>query len=120
MKRIIHPDGASEDFVVDPAGNITEYSDVNNYKRYYKYDCINRLIEVKGENGERTAYTYDAMNNVTSKINADGGTSLYEYSLSGMLIKVTDELSNEVEYDYDDMDQITEVRRISKGEMHLV
>jgi len=49
--RIVHPDGAADEFVIDAEGLLTEYRDARGNPRVYQYDSFGRLTSDSWPNG---------------------------------------------------------------------
>ena len=104
ISGIEYPDGTIEAYTYDANGNLESKTDRGGYIWHYQYDCLDRLTEARGAEGEHISFTYDAVGNVTSKTDALGNVTRYEYSLTGRLVRVIDALGNEAEYTYDEND----------------
>ena len=106
ITEVLYNDGNKVSYTYNPNGYVACKTDIYGVTLNYKYDSLNRLIEIIGSEGETKKYTYDALGNVTSMTDVLGNVTRYEYSPSGKLTKVTDALGNSAEYTYDLNDRL--------------
>lgn len=111
VTKVTYNDGMQERYTYNASGLVDSKTFINGVKLSYKYDSMNRLIEVSGTEKGAKKFTYDVLGNVTSMTDALGNVTKYEYSLSGKLVKVTDALGNYAEYTYDVNDRLIGVNQ---------
>lgn len=98
--KIIYPDGSSELFRYDKAGNLKEHTDQEGLVTSYEYDSFGRMICKKTPHTHES-FTYDSFN-LTSKTDSEGYTTYYEYDLAGR--KISEKLEDQViSYEYDSL-----------------
>jgi RHS repeat-associated protein len=90
----IYADGYTNRFEYDKLGNVTASIDPNNNRTEYKYDVLNRRIEVKDAQGNITKTAYDKVGNVISATDALNHSINFEYDALDRLIHITDALGN--------------------------
>ncbi len=120
----------SDQFEYDTAGNITATIDGRGNRTTYRYDVMNRLIEVISADpdgagpllplsnkteydpsgnpvkltnslGNAQTLEYDARNRLTRSIDAQNGSTSYQYDTIGNVIGMTDALGRETLQKYD-------------------
>ncbi len=93
---IHYPDGGTERFIRDGAGNRIKHILPEQYDPAtddgagygYTYDAEDRLTRVTGPSGEVVAaYVYDRMGNCIERKDALGGCHYYAYELRGKRIR---------------------------------
>ena len=110
--EIIYPGGVKEQFVYDPAGNLSEHRDIYGHLLKYEYDSLNRLTSLREENGKALMeYQYDVLGRLISEKDAGGHEKRYEFTAAGTLAAVTDALGNVTKYSYDLRDNLTGIQR---------
>lgn len=101
LKELL-PNGKSKEFTYDKMGNIIKAHDSNSSFEY-KYDALNRLVNVKDNNLlEEISYTYDAAGNRTN-INWLNSTRdiKYTYGNRNEVLSVTDDERKKTTFEYD-------------------
>ena len=116
--KISYPDGTSESYAYDAAGNMHSHTTITGKTERYVYDSLNRVTEIHGEDGFSRRFAYDAVGNLVSAENSLGEKTTYSYTLSGKLASVTDAAGTTTAYRYDPMDRMTEMLISGKGETH--
>jgi RHS repeat-associated protein len=84
----------------DALGNIIQTRDENSNRTTYKYDALNRLIEVRDALGAVTKTAYDKVGNITSVTDALGRLTTYSYDANNRLVSTTDPLSHSTTISY--------------------
>ena len=111
----------------DKLGNVTATIDADGNRTEYKYDALNRRIEVRDALGEvtkttynkvgkivsvtdalnhTTTYNYDVLNRQISVTDALGDTATTTYNAVGDIIATTDLLGHSTSYAYDNLDRL--------------
>jgi RHS repeat-associated protein len=95
---------ASYEYGADPAGNLTEITDVLNggYNRTFAYDDLNRLVTANSGTALWGAggYTYDSMGNMlTSTLGASARSFTYEGTTSRVQTATSGSVVTEMQYD---------------------
>jgi RHS repeat-associated protein len=85
----------------DANGNVTRWTDADGNTTTYRYDALNRLIQVVDAVGGVTRRTYDARGNVLAVEDPTGSTTKFAYDRSNRLVKETRPLGQETGYSYD-------------------
>lgn len=113
-------------------GNLTEIENEKGHSTTYKYDTIERLVEIQDPlNVEPTklthndldqttevtdprpvptTYTYNAFGDVVIEISTDTGPTLYTYNDAGNLIQRTDARLKTVNYTHDKLNRVASIR----------
>ena len=90
--RTIYEDGSVERCFYDGNGNLIKKVRPENYSREkddgpgitYTYDCMNRLTQVRDEDGQvRSTYAYDMSGHLVERTNGAGYTTYYTYDYLG-------------------------------------
>ncbi|MFC4104265.1 S8 family serine peptidase [Paenibacillus xanthanilyticus] len=123
------------DLLYDKVGNVVQSKDSQNAVTTYKYDGLNRLVELTNPLNEKTAYTYglqgtltqikfadgsvksmgyDELGRVITKIDASGKVEKLFYDLNGNLEKQTKANGTDLRYVYNVRNQLKD--RISPSE----
>ena len=66
----------------------------------YRYDSLDRIVEVTYPGGETVSYSYDVDSNLVQLVDIHGKITEYDYYADGRLLSVTHELQ-QFEYTYD-------------------
>ncbi|PWB71136.1 MAG: hypothetical protein C3F15_13000, partial [Holophagae bacterium] len=98
--EIRHPDGSTERFAYDAAGNTTRTVERAGAETRSIYDAASRLTSFTDAAGRATSYGYDGDGRLSEKRLADGTVIRYAYSADGDLIEATDGVFP-VRYGYD-------------------
>lgn len=103
---------------LDHAGNILSGTDTVQYK----YDLLDRLVEVTDPIGQKSTRTYNSLGQIIKEEKAETGLSRYQYTAEGWLLKLTDAKGQEINYTYDDLGRITrkEMLKPNKQTQHTV
>lgn len=70
------------------------------YQTRYRYDSLDRVVEVTYPGGETVSYSYDVDSNLVQLVDIHGKITEYDYYADGRLLSVTHELQH-FEYTYD-------------------
>ncbi len=87
--RIDYPDGTSETFTYDAAGNRIAQTDRSGATWSMTYDTGGRMTSRTNPLGGTTSYTYDSAGRLTSQTDAAGNTTSFAYDAVGRLVAVT-------------------------------
>lgn len=100
-ESITYPDGNTERFKYDGAGNLIEFIDRAGNVISADYDSSNQLINSYVNSKLMKSAKYDAMGNLISVVDSNGKETCYEYSSKNELIKLTNVEGTVIEYSYD-------------------
>lgn len=121
---------SNENMLYDGEGNLLEEIDGNGNKTIYRYDEMNRLVEVEDALGDRIFYEYDLNGNQTKMIdkmgypseteydaldrpvlqrNALGQETLITYNEEGAVQVMTDRRGHISRYSYDELGRIDSI-----------
>nr|WP_305068792.1 RHS repeat-associated core domain-containing protein [Luteimonas sp. Y-2-2-4F] len=76
------------------------------YRAYADYDELGRVRARRGNNGQRTAYTYDGNGNLLTTTDALGRTSTLAYDALGRVVRATDAAGGVTTFAYDAQDHL--------------
>ncbi|MGN7457400.1 polymorphic toxin-type HINT domain-containing protein [Paenibacillus pasadenensis] len=96
----------------DFAGNAVEEQN-STFSKINSYDALNRLIEVKQPNGEKTAYSYSLAGALKKITHPDGTVETSQYDELGRRMQHTDGSGKSKKYLYDKAGNVTKL--IDKG-----
>ncbi|MGH8431244.1 MAG: hypothetical protein ACREUF_12655, partial [Solimonas sp.] len=135
LTKVTQPDGFWIGYTYDPAHRLTDITDLAGNRIHYTldaagnrtaeevydptnalrrsqtraYDALSRLKELRGGNGQVSAYGYDAEGNNTSDTVAGSYSTARQYDALNRLFKSTDAAQGITQYAYNKLDQLTSV-----------
>ena len=83
-----HTLAKSLQYEYDLAGNKTAQINAESERTEYRYDALNRLMEIKDVNGGFTRFQYDRMGNRTKLIYPNGVSTAYSYDSAYRLLEI--------------------------------
>lgn len=103
------PDGSTESYTYDYAGNITSTTDGNGGTITYEYNTLNQLSKITDQEGNAETFFYDKQGRSTRHVDRDGRTVRYQFNGLGALVwKQGDQESERYDYQYDQEGRLTE------------
>lgn len=104
--KVINPDGKFTSFTYDLAGNVSSVtSNKDNgtpVTKYYTYDYMNRLQNVKSEKNEITTYTYLPTGELALIQDPTQKETTFDYNVMGQLVKKTEPEGTSYQFAYDE------------------
>ena len=107
LKKVDYPDHTWVKFDYDENRNLRSRTLQSGYSIYYKYDELDRVIEIVDSDLKCKRYEYDTSGNVVCMTDARDNSTNYEYSPNGNLVYVKDALGHETRYSYDRMNRLS-------------
>jgi len=120
LTSVTYANGATDTFTYDNLGRRTQAAN-GSITLNYKYDSLNRVINIENPNRWSIDYAYDSAGNLTSRsLRADGlyfvtggtrvATSAYAYDAKNRLISINDNVTGMFRLAYDAMDRRTSLQ----------
>jgi RHS repeat-associated protein len=101
------PENYSASYSYDEQGNLKALTDRRGYSTGYSYDPLNRLQTINDPEGGHTDYRYDDRGRVAAVNNPLNQETSYAYDPAGRLKSVTDPLGHSLRYAYDANGNVT-------------
>lgn len=115
LTEICNPNGGTEKFDYDNAGNIVCKTDPLGYEIHYEYDGADRLVKYEDAAGAVTVYQYDGNGNVVSETDGNGNTAKTECNAFNRPSVFIDSLGNRTSYTYGRNEELEAVTDASGG-----
>jgi RHS repeat-associated protein len=106
--QITYPDGSTQQFSVDAAGNITSTVNRRGNTIQYTYNPNGQLAQKQFEDGSSVVYSYDARGNLTSVVDATGTTAM-QYDGANRLTNIRYPTGRSLQYTYNADGQRTQL-----------
>ena len=87
LKKITHPDGASETMAYDAVGNVLSKTDPNGRQIQHGYDILRRILTLTEPGDIITRFTYDSHDHLASVTDARNNATTYTYDDLGRLVR---------------------------------
>jgi len=110
MSQLIRSQSPQKDIVYtrDENGNITSVI-INGRTTGYKYDFLDRLIEITNPDGSNRMFTYDELGNLVTRLDENRVLTSYSY-LVDLLVEIDyDDNTPDVSFSYNDNGELTKM-----------
>jgi len=105
--RATHPDGTTNLYDYDAAGNLISHTNRNGDVWRYGRNARGQLLSITNPLGGTAAFTYDANARLVSSTDSDIGVTIYEYDGFNRLTNVTHPNPSTRRFVYDALDRLT-------------
>lgn len=97
----MHPDGATERWAYDDAGNLAAYTDQAGARTAFEYGPFGKVLARTEPDGTRFTFEHDSELRMTKAVNPQHASWTYEYDSAGSLVAETDFNGRTVSYRHD-------------------
>ena len=106
-------------YTYDGAGNLTSIRLPDNSRVTYKYDALNRLVEIVDPFQNSSHFEYDSRDNLISVTEPAGYERILEYDLNGRIISEKVAGKGKISYEYDPAGNIIKVTQANGSAITL-
>src|SRR5205823_3536547 len=105
-----YPDGTSNRYGRDPAGNVADWRDQGDFHRTATYNARGQILTLLNPTGGTTTWDYDPQGNLASCRDNAGNTVGYLYDGFDRLSQVNGPSGTNRQFTYDNLDALTVLR----------